>query len=150
MNYSSKYQIGQKVRLKVPFANASAEVEGIRFDRGTIRYDVVVTGTYNIERIYPDILDGEPNPIDYPDDLFPVDDDEEYYVIMNDIVMTDCRILGLYIFENANNELEYRYTIGYNPLRTVLKDVNSLYVFTKEQAQMLIRDNKIVQLNEQE
>jgi hypothetical protein len=127
--YSSKYKIGQKIKLSHPFNNVDAEIEGVRFEGGTIRYDVLV--------------EGEVNQTNYPDTLLAEDESEEVIPIMDDKVFNDCRILGMYVFENSKGELCYRYNIGYSPLKTVIKGVNSKYVFSKKDSISAIRNIKI-------
>lgn len=148
--YSSKYKIGQEVILNSPFeVGTKGIIDGIRFERGTIRYDVCVNNEYNIERIFPDIIrasNSEDNTQVYPDtqvytDALPINDDE-YYLIINKVVMKNCRILGLNIFENSGLTT-YRYKVGIFDTLDVISDVNQKLIFKKEEAISYIRDMKI-------
>jgi hypothetical protein len=137
-DYSSKYKMGQEVYLKSPFSEGvKGVIDGIRFDSSTIRYDVAVNEEYNIERIYPDLLLGTPNVTTYPDAL--AIDDEEYYLIIENNVIKNCRILGMVVYGDDT----YRYKVGMKNTKDVINDVNPRLIFKKEDAIVYIRDTKI-------
>lgn len=137
-DYSSKYKMGQEVYLKSPFIEGvKGVVDGIRFDSSTIRYDVCVDNSYNIERIFPDILSGTSNVTTYPDALSI--DDEEYYLIIGNDVIKNCRILGMVVYGDNS----YRYKVGMKNTKDVINDVNPRLIFKKEDAIVYIRDSKI-------
>lgn len=140
--YTSKYKLGQSVTLEHPFSNVSGIIDGIRYDSSTIRYDVLVDDKYNIERIFPDIIKGESSMIEYPSDIFEINDDE-YYIIVDNIIINNCRIIGLFIYLDSNGETSYRYNVGYINTKNTFSMLNPDIVFRKEDAISLIRDNKL-------
>lgn len=138
MEYSSKYRIGQEVTLKSPFIKGTIGiVDGIRFDSTSIRYDVLIDDSYNIERIFPDLLSGESNVTQYLDAL--EINDEEYYLIIDGSAIKNCRILGMTVYDDSN----YRYKVGIFNTKDVINEVNRKLIFKKEDAIRYLRDMNI-------
>lgn len=137
--YTSKYKIGQPVK----FLNKDAEVTGINYTKTTIRYNLVIEQTYDVDNVFTDLIEGEANKTNWDDTIkFHISDDDVYWIIMDDVVIKDCRILGCKIYEIIGG-LDCRYKVGYSKTGNVMDQINPAIIYKEEDAISLLRERKI-------
>jgi hypothetical protein len=139
--FKPNYKLGSKVKLTAPYLEQDAEIIGIRFSQGSVKYECE-TKEYILENVSPYSIISESNEGEY--EGFHTYSDDEFYLFFEDNKYIDnCKILGLYIYLDTNNVVNFRYKVGYKPKMTVFNDVNPSLIFTKDEALVKLRSLKL-------